>query len=139
MGQLKSCIQSLYEKIGCQNSAGQEMLGNNGVTESNMMQYLGVIEQRTNEILQMFRACQVGIAPGSPSHGDTSSSTISALLMPPVPAQPHGALKISIEPPEFEESQEGDDDYDDIGMDDEVDSLACYLSIFALFASGQAG
>lgn len=68
INQLKHCIQSLFDKIGCQNSAGTEMLGNQGVTESNMMQYLGIIEQRTNEILQMFRACQAGVSP-SPNMG----------------------------------------------------------------------
>ena len=30
--------------------------GPNGITDSNLMQYLGVIEQRTNEILQMYYA-----------------------------------------------------------------------------------
>ena len=37
----------------------QEILGGGGVTESNVMQYLGVIEQRTNEILQMYAAVQM--------------------------------------------------------------------------------
>lgn len=36
----------------------EEMLGNQGVTESNMMQYLGIIEQRTSEILQAYAASQ---------------------------------------------------------------------------------
>lgn len=38
----------------------EEMLGNQGVTESNMMQYLGIIEQRTIEILQTYAQSQVG-------------------------------------------------------------------------------
>jgi hypothetical protein len=32
----------------------RDMLGDGGVTESNLMLYLGIIEQRTNEILQMY-------------------------------------------------------------------------------------
>jgi hypothetical protein len=32
-----------------------------GVTESNMMQYLGIIEQRTTEILQAYAASQIGL------------------------------------------------------------------------------
>ena len=36
------------------------MLGNQGVTETNMLQYLGIIEQRTSEILQQFAATQIG-------------------------------------------------------------------------------
>jgi hypothetical protein len=42
------------------------MLGNQGVTESNMMQYLGIIEQRTIEILQMYAASQVRIDESPP-------------------------------------------------------------------------
>lgn len=56
---LKAGIQSIFNKIGCSQSAVSEMLGNAGVTESNMMQYLGIIEQRTNEILQMYASIQV--------------------------------------------------------------------------------
>jgi hypothetical protein len=37
----------------------EEMLGNQGVTESNMMQYLGIIEQRTIEILHTYAQSQV--------------------------------------------------------------------------------
>lgn len=40
------------------NSSVEEMLGNQGVTESNMMQYLGIIEQRTSEILQAYATSQ---------------------------------------------------------------------------------
>lgn len=49
---LKTGIQNLFFKIGCQNLAASEMLGSAGVTESNMMQYLGIIEERTNELVE---------------------------------------------------------------------------------------
>lgn len=52
---LKSGIESIFNKIGCNNNVVSEMLGNAGVTESNMMQYLGLIEQRTNELLQLYQ------------------------------------------------------------------------------------
>jgi hypothetical protein len=55
---LKIGIQSIFDRIGCNTESVQETLGTHGVTESNMMQYLGIIEQRTNEILQMYSACQ---------------------------------------------------------------------------------
>ncbi|RDD40524.1 Coiled-coil domain-containing protein 63 [Trichoplax sp. H2] len=52
--QLKSGITSLFSKINCDKSAISDMLGGTiGVTETNMMQYLGIVEQRTNELLQM--------------------------------------------------------------------------------------
>lgn len=56
---LKVGIQSIFNKIGCNTPANLEMLGNEGVTENNMMQFLGIIEQRTNEILQLYAATQV--------------------------------------------------------------------------------
>ena len=52
INQLKTGIHSIFTRIGCATTSVEEMLGNQGVTESNMMQYLGIIEQRTSEILQ---------------------------------------------------------------------------------------
>lgn len=54
VNKLKEGIQSIFNKIGCANIVPPEMLGTAGVTESSMMQYLGVIELRTNELLKMF-------------------------------------------------------------------------------------
>ncbi|DBA00509.1 TPA: hypothetical protein N0F65_006413 [Lagenidium giganteum] len=51
---VKVGIQSLFNKIGCNTQAMVEMLGDLVVTEANMMQYLGVIEQKTNEILHKY-------------------------------------------------------------------------------------
>ena len=53
---LKEGIQKIFNKIGCNTPAAREMLGEGGVTEKNMMKFLGIIEQRTNEILQMYAA-----------------------------------------------------------------------------------
>lgn len=58
MNSLKVGIQNIFENIGCANEHTLELVGTHGVTESNMMQYLGIIEMRTNEILQMYAACQ---------------------------------------------------------------------------------
>lgn len=42
----------MFNKINCDRSAIDDMLGaQSGVTDSNMIQYLGIIEQRTNELL----------------------------------------------------------------------------------------
>ncbi len=49
----------VYNRIGCNPPGNQVLLGEGGVTDANVMQYLGVIEQRTNEILQMFAASRV--------------------------------------------------------------------------------
>lgn len=45
-------IDSLFNKINCDRTAIDDMLGAaSGVTDNNMLQYLGIIEQRTNELL----------------------------------------------------------------------------------------
>ena len=46
--------------------------GADGVTDGNMMQYLGVIEQRTNEILQMYAASMMAEG-GADRAGDYDS------------------------------------------------------------------
>ncbi|KAK3594432.1 hypothetical protein CHS0354_000254 [Potamilus streckersoni] len=52
LDQLRAGIESLFNKINCDRSAIDDMLGAaSGVTDSNMIQYLGIIEQRTNELL----------------------------------------------------------------------------------------
>jgi len=45
-------ISSLFGNINCDRSAIDDMLGaNEGITDNNMLQYLGLIEERTNELL----------------------------------------------------------------------------------------
>ncbi|XP_064642414.1 coiled-coil domain-containing protein 63-like [Lineus longissimus] len=52
LDQLRAGIESLFKKINCDRAAIDDMLGaQQGVTDNNMIQYLGIIEQRTNELL----------------------------------------------------------------------------------------
>ncbi|XP_040181608.1 outer dynein arm-docking complex subunit 1 [Rana temporaria] len=52
LDQLKAGIESLFKKINCDRSVLDEMLGSSSsIRESNIMQYLGLIEQKTNELL----------------------------------------------------------------------------------------
>jgi len=46
-------ISNMFEQAGCGTPAVRSLLGEEGVSEGNMMQYLGILEQRTNEILQV--------------------------------------------------------------------------------------
>ena len=48
-------ILQILEKIDA-----TDLLPEEKVTESNLMQFLGIIELRTNEILQIFKFCQKG-------------------------------------------------------------------------------
>ena len=67
INQLKTGIHSIFSRIGCASTNVEEMLGNQGVTESNMMQYLGLIEQRTSEILQLYANSQQASGNGGSS------------------------------------------------------------------------
>ena len=45
-------MDSLFNKVNCDRSAIDDMLGSKeGVTDKNMLQYLGIIEERTNQLL----------------------------------------------------------------------------------------
>lgn len=90
INQLKIGIKSIFDRIGCNNESVQEIIGTHGVTESNMMQYLGIIEQRTNEILQMYSACQVKGPFDSNNARDTK------------PVHAPSTEKIEIDPPNLD-------------------------------------
>lgn len=45
-----TCIQSIFNLLDCQEN--EELLGTQGVTELNMMTFMGIIEERINELLQ---------------------------------------------------------------------------------------
>ena len=47
-------IESVFSKIGCDVTTITDMLGGHaGVTDSTILQYLGIVEQKTNQILQL--------------------------------------------------------------------------------------
>jgi len=108
---LKGGIQSIFNKIGCNTPANMEMLGNEGVTETNMMQYLGIIEQRTNEILQLYAATQAreGVV-------DAQGNTVPAVssILGQGPQMPAGRNNISIQPPTTtDEAYDSEEDSDE--------------------------
>jgi hypothetical protein len=43
----------MFEMLECDKERHTKLLGTQGVTEANMMAYMGIIEQRINEILQV--------------------------------------------------------------------------------------
>ncbi|XP_065891131.1 coiled-coil domain-containing protein 63-like [Dysidea avara] len=52
--QLKGGVESLFNKAGCDSTAITELLGGHaGVTDNNILQYMGIIEQRCNELLHL--------------------------------------------------------------------------------------
>ena len=98
MTQLKNGIHSIFQRIGASSTSVDEMLGNQGVTESNMLQYLGIIEQRTSEILQQFAASQAGV-----------TNDYGTLQLPSVVAAEKTA-QLSVQPPSYEEIGSDDDE-----------------------------
>ena len=102
---LKEGIEDIFQAIGCTDEGLQAILGGGGVTETNMMQYLGVIEQRTNEILQMYAAVQTkqqGVEP--------QESLVSILGQGPTVSS--GSVKLSVAAPDIigeHESESGDE------------------------------
>ena len=48
---VKTCIQKISMQVECDDKLNQDLLGSQGITESNMFVYMGLVEQRINEIL----------------------------------------------------------------------------------------
>merc|ERR1711934_1194912 len=83
---LKMGIQRIFNRIECNTSAMSEMLADSNVTEANMMQYLGMIEQRTNDILQLYAGLQgqEQTKLGAPTDGAAAPLNILG-MGPPTP------------------------------------------------------
>ena len=114
MAKLKDGAWRVFNKIGCNTEVNRALLGEDGVTDHNVMQYLGVIEQRTNEILQMFAASRTARAAGSgaDAQGPEGDGAFAALLRagPTSAAAPASALRIdppSTTAPMAEDDSEG--------------------------------
>lgn len=110
---LKVGIQSLFSKLECNTSSMADMLTDSMVTEANMMQYLGMIEQRTNEVLQMYAAVKRdGSSSGSAPPLTTPQALVNVLGSGPM--TPMGQDSIQINPPNLNDySSEEDSDDDD--------------------------
>jgi len=83
INELKSSVQSMYSRLASsRNAVGgeermDEFLGSQGVTETSMLQYLGVIEQKTSELLHMYCASREAgevdlMAPSEDEEKDSS-------------------------------------------------------------------
>ena len=102
VNQLKTGIHSIFSRLGCNSSSVEEMLGNQGVTESNMMQYLEIIEQRTTEILQTYAASQSDAPPDPEDYG---TNKIGAVQPP--------AARLQVQPPAWDDFSSGDENADE--------------------------
>ncbi len=93
---LKASIWELFNRVGCNTGPVRELLGDDGtVTESNLMAYLGIIEQRTNELLQAFIVRRAGDATNA-ANLPTPNVIAEALVAQPLTSV---SPRIIIEPP----------------------------------------
>lgn len=111
VNELKKGIEDTFNRIGCNSEAVSAALGNEGVTESNMMQYLGIIEQRTNEILQMYTA--VKMQERGQDISSASAQAELASIMGHGPAVPLGAGEVKVTPPSAGEDVDSDEASDE--------------------------
>lgn len=98
MQALTSGIGDVFNLIGCDSQMITEMLGTAGVTETNMMVYLGLIEQRANLLKHVW---------STRLHADQGKEVEEG------PKHPFGATTIAINAPSTGEEDESDDDTDD--------------------------
>ena len=132
---LKMGVHSIFNRIDCTKSASSEMLADSSVSEANMMQYLGLIEQRTNDILQQFaalKAQQATMAAAKEAAGDVDAKDDEAkeaveelqqgtpqavlAIMGVGPPTPMGQDLLQVEPPDLDDyssENESEDEEDD--------------------------
>ena len=111
LSEIKNQVLTVYDSIGCKSMGNVGVLhSSHGITDGNLMQYLGVIEQRTNEILQMYYATvqshgsDVGGKQGIAADHSTENVGVSDILpMGDGPTVPSGTVELKIEPPKFED------------------------------------
>uniref|UniRef100_A0A383V6K0 ODAD1 central coiled coil region domain-containing protein n=1 Tax=Tetradesmus obliquus TaxID=3088 RepID=A0A383V6K0_TETOB len=84
--QLRGGIGSLFETAGCNTDAVHVLLGGEQLSDANLLAHLGIIEQRTNEVLQAY-------ALSKPNH----PALAELLHAQPIVAAP--GHRIVIEPP----------------------------------------
>jgi len=54
LGALRATISHIFDEIGCNTAATRKLLGDLGVTESNVLQHLALIEQRASEVMALY-------------------------------------------------------------------------------------
>jgi hypothetical protein len=103
---------TIFTRIGCAMPSNIELVGTDGVTEANMGQFLGLIEQRANEVLQLYAATHdagrdsAGVDTGAPV-------TTIATILERGPQERLGVKRFDIAPPTVSAAGGDSDDSDD--------------------------
>lgn len=120
---LKRGLQSIYEKLDVAAAEGDDdgapSLGDAGVSESNMVAYLGIIEQKSNRLLQAYAEVRQALLQGgaaaksaSPEKSDSPSRSLVSVLGAG-PKVPMGKDHLNVNPPKLDEYHSDDEDDDD--------------------------
>mmetsp|Transcript_2733 Transcript_2733/g.5619 ORF Transcript_2733/g.5619 Transcript_2733/m.5619 type:complete len:535 (-) Transcript_2733:51-1655(-) len=107
---LKKGIQTMFEKLECKS----DLLSDSTVTEANMLQFLGIIESRTNEILAAYHKIQAK-QMSTMAAIDASKGKATPNVLGLGPSIPMGKELIHVNPPKLEEfssDEEADSDED---------------------------
>lgn len=102
-------IEGLSSKLKCQTQLLTEMGADSGCNESNIMIYLGIVEQRANELLSAY----MNLQQHGNTHGDLSHSASAPSSMLIGPNTPAGMSTVSINVPTTAEDFESDDSEED--------------------------
>jgi hypothetical protein len=100
--ELKRVIGEIFHSTGCTLPAGVDT----EVTDGSLLVYLGMIEQRANEIIQA--QAQAAMYEASTVAGDKPATVLGA-----GPAAPVGSAAVDILPPSTTEERHSDDESDE--------------------------
>mmetsp|Transcript_84477 Transcript_84477/g.196398 ORF Transcript_84477/g.196398 Transcript_84477/m.196398 type:complete len:550 (+) Transcript_84477:82-1731(+) len=84
LSHVRTCIESIFRRIGCTPEDLPSGCGNS-ISEANMMQYLAVIERRTNELLRLYDAMHQDedeYDTAKPTRSGYSSATLQINRLP---------------------------------------------------------
>eukprot|EP00357_Protocruzia_adherens_P037033 CAMPEP_0114977314 /NCGR_PEP_ID=MMETSP0216-20121206/3168_1 /TAXON_ID=223996 /ORGANISM="Protocruzia adherens, Strain Boccale" /LENGTH=547 /DNA_ID=CAMNT_0002338357 /DNA_START=38 /DNA_END=1681 /DNA_ORIENTATION=+ len=104
---IKMSIESIFNTIECNDKVTMELLGNQSITDSNMMNYLGIIEQKTNDILQVYGLVEQEKAR---LEGD---DTANVMNFGPQSGMSQGTIRIEVPNFSGDLSDENESDLDD--------------------------
>ncbi|XP_033098610.1 coiled-coil domain-containing protein 63-like [Anneissia japonica] len=114
LGQMKSAILSLFRKAECDESTITEMLGSvAGISDKNVMLYLGSIEQKVSDLLLsqsylQYKSTEKTKQEAAAAQAQQTSSICNAKLI----SRPQ--IDVSIVPPSLDDSIDSDDDLSSI-------------------------
>ena len=111
IAQVSRSIEGLCAKLGANTTLLQEMGAEGGANESNLMVYLGVLEQRANELLSGYLSLSGG-GGHSGRYDEPGTPGGSGLLVGPHTPQGVGAVSIAVPTTadEFESEDESEEE-----------------------------